>query len=138
MLLITLVLIAVALTTTMFATRQSMLGFACALFWIMVGGQAYTLSTGAWADIYFYLFFGAGFGMTTFTALAAYGLREKRDTIAEDEMEEEGSGEGAVIDEPDSVGKMFGDKDEEKLELSAWPKRVRRRAANRRRKYTWK
>lgn len=81
--------IAVLLTCLMFATRQAMLGFVCAMFWAIAGAQAYTLSSTPWGDIYFYLFFASTFGMTIFCSLAAFGLREKRDTLAEEEMDEE-------------------------------------------------
>ncbi len=95
MLLTILAILAVSLTCAMFATRQAMLGFPSAIFWALTGGQAYMLSAIAW-DIYFLIAFASLLGMTTFTALAAYGLREKRDTMADKEME---GGEGGYIDE---------------------------------------
>jgi len=88
--------IALILTHTMFTSKQPMMGFACAMFWALTGAQAYILSTTPWGDIYYYLAFGSFLGMTVFTALAAFGLREKRDTLADEEMEE---GEGEHIDE---------------------------------------
>ena len=98
MLLGSLVFIAVMLTITMFNTRQAMLGFACAMFWFVLSGYAYTQFTTAWVDIYYYLFFGAA-GMAIFTAIAGFALRERRDTFADEEMDEEGAGEGTFIDE---------------------------------------
>jgi len=95
MLLATLVFAAAVLTLAMFHSRNAALGFPCALFWAIAGGQAYTLSTTTW-DVYFILAFGCLLGMVTFCVLGAYGLREKRDTFADEEMEE---GEGAYVDE---------------------------------------
>ena len=85
----------VSLTVTMFITHNMMLGFVCAMFWAILGGRFYELSTVTW-DIYYLLFFASAFGMVIFTILAAYGLREKRDTLADEEMEK---GEGSYIDE---------------------------------------
>lgn len=78
--------IAAWLTATMFTSRQAMLGFACALFWAIFGGYAYTLSSVTW-DIYFILAFGSLLGMVSFTSLAAFGLREKRDSLGDEAME---------------------------------------------------
>jgi hypothetical protein len=80
--------IAVVLTLAMFISKNIMLGFPCALFWAIFGGQAYLSSTTPWGDIYYYLFFASTFGMTSFSALAAYGLRERKDSLADDEMDE--------------------------------------------------
>ena len=124
MLLTALMIIAIALTCAMFATRERMLGFPCAIFWIMTGAQSYTLSTTPWGDMYYYLFFASSFGMTLFCILAAFGLREKRDAIADEELEK---GEGEVVGE-----------DEEKpdKEESSKPSKrtlaLRKRAADRR------
>lgn len=96
--------IAVALTFTMFHSKEAMLGFPCALFWAIFGGQAYLSSTTPWGDIYFYLAFSSLLGMTTFSMLGAYGLREKRDTLGDEALEEEeaervGEGEAEMGDE---------------------------------------
>jgi len=93
--LIALVILALGLTVVMFATREMMLGFPCVIFWAVLGGYAYTESTTAWGDWQYFLFF-ASMGMAIFCALAMYGLREKRDTIADEEMER---GDGGYIDE---------------------------------------
>ena len=90
-----LILVAIALTVTMFATRESMLGFPCGIFWVLTCGQSYVLTVNPWVDIEYYLFI-ASFGMTIFTILGAFALREKRDTIADEEME---GGDGKYIDE---------------------------------------
>jgi len=87
--LLALVFLALGLTIALFATRNSMLGFPAALFWAILGGYAYTQSTTAWGDWQFYLAFASLFGMVIFTALAAFGLREKRDTLGDEAMEEE-------------------------------------------------
>ncbi len=102
MLLGTLTAIAILLTVAMVATKNSMLGFPSAMFWAILGGHAYQQSTIPWGDIYFYFSFACLLGMTTFCALGAFGLRERRDTIADAEMDEEGEEEGRFIDEPSS------------------------------------
>jgi hypothetical protein len=71
-------LIAVFLTSAMFLSKQSMLGFPAAIFWALLGGQAYIMHVTTW-DIYFLLAFASLLGMVTFTIYAAYGLREKPD-----------------------------------------------------------
>lgn len=96
----TIVLIAGAifLTFAMFITRERMLGFPCLIFWAIAGGNAYTLSTATW-DIYYLVFF-AGMGMAIFSAIAMYALREKKDAIADAEMDEDSKEtEGTFIDE---------------------------------------
>lgn len=103
MLLLILLVVSVALTCAMFASRNAMLGFPSAMFWAISGGQAYIISAAVW-DIYFIIAFASLLGMTTFCALGAYGLREKRDTIADEEMEK---GERGHIDEK---GKVDGSK----------------------------
>ena len=107
MLLAGLIVIASSLTGVMFAAKQSMLGFAAVIFWALVGGQAYTLSTTPWGDIYFYLAFASLLGMTTLCAFGAIGLREKRDSIGDTEMEKGDA--GGYIDEekePDLDGEL--------------------------------
>jgi len=94
--LIALLLIPLFLTVAMFMSKQAMLGFPCALFWAILGGYAYTQSTTPWGDWQYYLAFGSLLGMTVFTALAAFGLREKRDTLADEGMEK---GDGGYFDE---------------------------------------
>lgn len=93
-----LTIIAVSLTVAMFATKNSMLGFPSAMFWAILGGYAYQQSTIPWGDIYFYFSFACLLGMTTFCALGAFGLRERRDTIADAEMDEEGEEDEHYID----------------------------------------
>jgi len=72
-LLITLMLIAVALTWVMFQSKNPMLGFPCTIFWAILAGDAYQQSAATW-DIYYFLFFGSA-GMAIFSMFAAYGLR---------------------------------------------------------------
>ena len=99
MTLLALVLLALGLTVAMFVTRQMMLGFPSALFWAIVGGYAYTESSIPWGDWQYFLFF-ASLGMTVFTALAAYGLRTKKEELAEgDEFIDEGKDDVKFIDE---------------------------------------
>ncbi len=120
--------IAVILTWAMFSSRNSMLGFPCTIFWALLGGQAYTLSTVPWGDIYYYIAFASLLGMTTFCALGAYGLRERRDTIADEELER-GEGQLIVEKEKDDFEEMF---DSEETESSKRTKRLRKRAEERR------
>ena len=128
MMLIALLLIPLILTLVMFMSRQPMLGFACALFWGILGAHCYLKSTTPWGDIYFYLFFASMFGMTIFTMLAAYGLREKRDTLGDEAMEE---GEGGYVDEgKDELDKAFGDGEPQPSKRT---QRLRERAEKRRR-----
>lgn len=91
MLLAILTFVATILTYALFRTKSPMLGFPSAMFFALAGGQAYTLSTATW-DIYFLFAFACLLGMTTFCAFGAYGLREKRDTIGDEEMEKGDSG----------------------------------------------
>ncbi len=103
-----LTIMAVALTCAMFATRQSLLGFPSAMSWFVLGVYCYTQSTVPWGDIYYYMFFMSSFGMTIFTALAAYGLREKRDSgTDEDEFIDERGGsseDNKTVDETGDGG----------------------------------
>ena len=92
---ITLAFIAVALTVTMFYTKEAMLGFPSAIFWAILGGYVYGESAVAW-DWQFLMAFACLLGMVTFTSLAAYGLREKRDAIGDEGMEH---GDGGYFDE---------------------------------------
>lgn len=130
MLLTLLIFAAVVLTCTMFATRNSMLGFPSVIFWAIAGGQAYTLSIIDW-DIYFLIAFASLLGMVTFTALGAWGLREKRDTIADEEIER---GEGEYVDEgngkKDELDTVFG---EAENKPSRRVRELRERAEKRRR-----
>jgi len=85
--------IAVILTYAMFTTRERMLGFPSGIFWAILGGYCYTLSETTW-DIYYFVFIASALGMTIFSILAAYALREKPDREAEGTDEE-----GRLIDE---------------------------------------
>jgi len=87
-----LLVIALGLTAVMFVTKKAMLGFPSAMFWAIFGAYCFTQSTTPWGDIYYYLFFASAFGMVVFTMLAAYGLRERRDTLADEGMEKGGGG----------------------------------------------
>ena len=89
---------AVVLTYGMFQSRSSMLGFPCLIFWAILGGYCYQESTATW-DIYYLLFFGS-FGMAIFSAFAAFGLRTKKEELAEgDEFIDEGKEDIKFIDE---------------------------------------
>lgn len=96
--LIALAILALGLTVAMFHTRNALLGFPSCIMWAILGAFAYANSTTAWGDWQYYLFFASAFGMTIFSALAAYGLREKRDTLGDEAMEEEEE-EGEYIEE---------------------------------------
>ena len=89
---------AVGLTSTMFLSRSSMLGFPCAMFWALFGGYCYQQSITTW-DIYFLTAFASLLGMTVFSMLAANGLKTKKEELAEgDELIDE-----ADDDEPVSA-----------------------------------
>ena len=99
--LFTMAMLPLGLTITMFMTRNRLLGFACGMFWAIFGGYCYTQSVNDW-DIYYFLFFASAFGMVIFTIYSAFALREKRDSIADEELEK---GEGEFIDEkPEDTG----------------------------------
>lgn len=91
-----LAIIPTALTWAMFHSRSSMLGFPTAIFWMVLGGYAYQNFTTPWVDWQYYVMLASLLGMVPFTIYASFGLREKRDSIADEEMEE---GEGEYIDE---------------------------------------
>ena len=93
-----LIVIAVGLTIAMFATRERMLSFACTIWWAILSAHYYTLYTTAWVDIEYFIFFGS-FGMAIFTVIAAFALREKRDTFADTEMDEESEDASVPFDE---------------------------------------
>jgi len=84
---------ALALTYGMFSTRNSMLAFPAGMFWMIAGADAYINSAATW-DIYYLMFFASCVGMVPFCILAAFGLREKKDTgTDEDEyIDEKGGG----------------------------------------------
>ena len=63
------------LTVAMFATRNMMLGFPCAIFWGIFGGYSYLQSTETW-DWQYILFF-ASMGMVIFSLSTMYALRKK-------------------------------------------------------------
>ena len=121
--------IATALTFCMFLTRASMLGFACSVFWALFGGYAYTLSSSTW-DIYYMTAFASLLGMTTFTALGAYGLRERRDTLGDEAME---GGGGSYIDEDEreDTGSQFFENNNETPPLTRTPILLRQRLKDR-------
>jgi hypothetical protein len=75
-----------------------MLGFPCGIFWAVLGGHAYTLSTAIW-DIEYLIFFSS-MGMLIFCIFAAYGLRTKKEDLDEgDEYIDEGKDDLKFIDE---------------------------------------
>jgi len=130
MLLAGLIIISSALTCTMFASKQAVLGFPCLIFWAILGGYCYQQSTATW-DIYYLTFFGA-MGMAIFCAFAAYGLRTKKEELAiGDEYIDEGKDDVKFIDEG---GKPDSDTDDgEKPRRSS--RNIRERAERRRAKW---
>ncbi len=101
---------AVFLTWAMFQTRQSMLGFPCMMFWAILGGYCYQQSTATW-DMYYFTFFGC-MGMAIFCAFAAYGLRTKKEEMAEgDEFIDEGKDDLKFIDEGSNSNNDKADRD---------------------------
>ena len=99
---------AIVLTYGMFQSRQAMLGFPCLIFWAILGGYCYQQSAATW-DIYYLTFFGS-FGMAIFCAFAAYGLRTKKEELAEgSEYIDEGKDDVKFIDEGASEAKPLID-----------------------------
>lgn len=96
MTLIGLVILAIGLTISMFHTKNALLGYPSAIMWAVLGGYAYIESAAPWQDWQYYLAIASLLGMVPFTIYAAFGLREKRDSIAEVQMEK---GDGKYIDE---------------------------------------
>ncbi len=104
MLLAGLLIIATALTCTMFASGQAMLGFPCLIFWAIMGGYCYQESVATW-DMYYFTFF-ASFGMAIFSAFAAFGLRTKKEELAKgDGFIDEGKDDIKFIDEENGSGR---------------------------------
>lgn len=102
--------IALGLVVTMFFTKNSMLGFPSGIFWAIFGGYNYTLSSSTW-DTYYLIFIASLLGMVFLCLYGAWGLREKRDSIAEEEiergeekhyMDEVGREESSIADEAPS------------------------------------
>ena len=128
MLLGSLVVIALGLTITMFAKRESMLGFPSVIFWGILSGYAYIESAATW-DMYYFLFFGAA-GMAVFSAFAAFGLREKRDAYGDLEIDDDSKEpEPTPIDET-KADDPFSVSDNR--QPSARTKKIRQRADKRR------
>jgi len=130
MLLAGLIVIATALTCVMFASKSSMLGFPCLIFWAIMGGYCYQESVAAW-DLYYLTFFGA-FGMAIFSAFAAYALRTKKEEAEEGDQyfDEGGDKDVKFIDESGS-GKVATDEDEGE-KPSRRTRSIRERASRRR------
>lgn len=126
------VFVAVVMTVAMFATRKMMLGYPCAIFWAILCGHAYNESTATW-DIYYFLFFASG-GMVIFSVMAMYALREKHDTIGDEEMERGESQQ--YVDEGEPEKKEFDDYDDRGMagETSSRTKKVLETARKRREK----
>ena len=122
---------AIMLTYGMFQSKQAMLGFPCMIFWAILGGYCYQQSTVTW-DIYYLTFFGA-FGMAIFSAFAAFGLRTKKEELAEgDEFIDEGKDDVQFIDEGGKVNST-GDTVEPDGEKPSRRTRDIRERANKRR-----
>jgi len=99
MTLFALTFLAVGLTATMFATRQTMLGFPSGLFWAVLGGYIYTQSSTPWGDWQYFLFF-ASMGMLIFSIFAAFALRTKKGDMEEgDTFIDEGPDDLKFVDE---------------------------------------
>lgn len=124
--------VAVLLTCAMFMTRERLLGFPSAIFWMILGAHSLTLSTTPWGDVYYFLFIASALGMTIFCILAQFALREKPDREAEGTEEE-----SLYIDEKGSEDDITRhDRGGEDLDAEAEPskrtKALRARAEKRR------
>jgi len=127
--------IAVVLTGVMFSRKEPLLGFPCGIFWAILGGRAYQLSTATW-DIYYLLGFACLLGMLPFTIYAAFALRKrdlspkKGDYLSDGPYIDEGKGKESDMNrwsEPERESEG-GDSEE----MSSQRKGVRDRAAKRR------
>lgn len=67
--------IALVLTYALFVNREMMLGFPAGIFWFILGGQAYDLSTTTW-DIQYFIFFASMF-MGIFVIYAAFAVNRR-------------------------------------------------------------
>ena len=122
-------IIPLGLLIAMVMSRNPLLGFPAALFWAIFGGYAYTQSAIPWGDWQYYVAFGSLAGMVPFSALAAYALREKKDTLYDEETEdgENAKGNGHKTDD---VFETYIDEQEVKPSRKAVA--VRERARKRR------
>jgi len=129
MLLAGLIVIATTLTATMFASKSSMLGFPCLIFWAITSGYCYQESGATW-DNYYFMFFASIF-MGVFCAFAAYALRTKKEEAREGDLyfDEGGDKDVKFIDEGDG-GKDATDEYGEKP--SRRTRSIRERASRRR------
>lgn len=118
-----LLLIAAIFTGVMVGARRPLLGFPAALFWALGGAQAFVISTVAW-DLMFNIGFGATLGMISFSALGAYAVREKRDSIADDEIDAE----------PDTEDEPYADEKQQANKKPTRAEAIRERARIRREK----
>jgi len=129
MLLAGLIVVTVALTCVMFASKQVLLGFPCLIFWAITGGYCYQESVATW-DMYYFVFFASMF-MGIFCAFAAYALRTKKEEAEEGDLyfDEDGDKDAKFIDE----GGSSEPGDEDKPRRSA--RSIRERAERRRAKW---
>jgi hypothetical protein len=131
-----LAIIVVALTVAMFATKQSMLGFPCLIFWALLSGYSYQQSVTTW-DLYYLLFFSS-MGMAIFCTFAAFALRTKKEERqVGEEYIDEGEDDSRYADESRPGGNGFDVEKTEKSKMdSGEPSRrvrvVRERAERRR------
>jgi hypothetical protein len=118
---------AIVLTCAMFQSRQAMLGFPCLIFWAIMGGYCYQQSTATW-DIYYLTFFGS-FGMAIFCAFAAYGLRTKKEEMADgDDFIDEGKDDVKFIDEGGKSDTEDGEEKPRRISRSIRERADKRRA----------
>ena len=128
MLFFALALLPLGLTATMFATKQMMLGFPCAIFWAIFGGYCYTQSAATW-DIYYFLFIASIVGMVVFTMFAAYALKTKREEAKEGDLyfDEGGDKDVKFIDEDGKAGSGLDDGDNPRKKVRDIRERANRR-----------
>lgn len=143
--LLPLAIIALGLTIAMFLSRNSMLGFPSAMFWMILGAYEYTQSVTPWVSVEFYFAIACMLGMVTFCSLAAYGLRERKDTgtdrdeYLDESPDAEYYGEGGQQTEPSEGTTEQPREAQQQLQPPRQPRRVetardrlRERARNRR------
>jgi len=71
-----------------FIFRLKVLAFMAAAFWLVLGVFFLNLSTVMW-DTYYYLFFVCGVGMTLLCAFLPFMLRERKDIVEDDGLDDE-------------------------------------------------
>jgi len=84
LILLALIVIPIALTVATFLSSQYMLGFPCAIFWMILGSYMYQQSAIPWGDWQYFMFIGSCLGMVPFTVFATLGIRKQSRSFVEE------------------------------------------------------